>query len=79
MAESAEVIETRLFEARNAYHSLMTGTFPVATTMAGGDSLTYWTPRDSAGLKAYISELEAELAKARGGRHRRGPIQAVFY
>lgn len=74
MAESAQITElrTRIAEARTAYHKLVLGDQTVEVQF-GSNRLTRWTPAKVSELRAYISQLEGELAALLGGIPR-GPI-----
>jgi hypothetical protein len=60
MATTLSVAQ-RLAEARAAYHALMTGTAAVDIWDATGERVTY-NEATAAGLRGYISQLEAEAA-----------------
>lgn len=64
----------RLQEARDALHALLTGQAVVKVTDQSGESMTYSTANVSR-LRAYIKELEAELA---GTFAPTGPIRPMF-
>lgn len=64
----------RLQEARDALHALLTGQAVVKVTDQSGESMTYSTANVSR-LRAYIKELEAELA---GTFVPTGPIRPMF-
>lgn len=57
----------RLSEARAAYHELMTGQSAVEVRDATGESVRF-ARAEASRLKAYIAELEAEVAGQSGVR-----------
>ncbi|TGT90930.1 hypothetical protein EN804_06235 [Mesorhizobium sp. M8A.F.Ca.ET.161.01.1.1] len=61
MATTADL----LAEAKTAYHRLQTGTSAVEVRDANGESVRY-TPANASRLKAYIRELEQEVAGCTG-------------
>lgn len=67
-----------LAEAKAAYHDLMTGGQPVQVRDSDGSSIQY-TRADASRLRAYIKELEAEIAAEASGRPTvRRPMRLVF-
>jgi len=64
--------QTRLAQAKEALHSLLTGESVVSVTSAGGRSVTY-TPAKIHQLRRYIQELEVEVGNSSSGY--RGPIR----
>lgn len=77
MAESAQITELRakIAEAKAALHALILGNKPTEVTF-GVNRGTKWSATKPADLRAYIAELEAELAGLLGtlASGRRGPI-----
>ncbi len=57
MATTADLLR----EAKAAYHRLMVGALAVEVRDANGESIRY-TNANASRLRAYIAELEAELA-----------------
>ena len=76
MTETLLELETRLVQAREARHRLLTGTQEVSVSLHGYGSTTYSTNNIEA-LEQYINELKTEIAK-RNGNPRRGIIRAKF-
>jgi hypothetical protein len=70
MATTADL----LTEARDAYHRLQTGTAAVQVRDSDGSFISY-TPANLSRLKAYIRELEIELA---GCRSVQRPLRPVW-
>lgn len=66
-------LQTRLQEAENAYHDLMTGKKAVSVSWSDGQSIEY-RKSDSAQLEQYIQFLKRQIAELNGGKRRR-PIQ----
>ena len=72
MAVDKEILKTRLAEAEDAYHQLLTGTKEVAVNVGNFGSVTYNQTSRTA-LEAYISSLKSQIAAAEGttvGRRR---------
>ena len=76
MTESLLELETRLVQAKEARHRLLTGTQEVTVSLHGYGSTTY-TAGSVEALEKYIHELQTEIAK-RGGKARRGIIRTSF-
>lgn len=76
MTESLLELETRLVQAKEARHRLLTGTQEVSVSLHGYGSTTY-TSSNIEALEKYIHELQTEIAK-RGGTARRGIIRTSF-
>lgn len=76
MTDTLLDLETRLTQAREARHRLLTGTQEVSVSLQGYGSATY-TAADVEALERYIHELEHRIARARG-RARRGIIRTSF-
>ena len=71
-------INTRLTEARQAYHDIMIGGAISRFVDQNGEQIQY-TRANSALLSAYIIKLEAELAGCTGAAPAyRGPIRFTF-
>jgi hypothetical protein len=67
-----------LAEAELALHKLLTGQAEVTVTFGSGKSVTY-TAASIAQLKAYIADLENQVAECDGTTPcKRGPIRFVF-
>lgn len=64
----------RLAEAKEALHAILTGQAVVRVQDQSGESITY-SPANVNRLRAYIRELEAELA---GTVVPTGPIRPMF-
>jgi hypothetical protein len=76
VAESAQITElrTKIAEAKAALHDLILGNKPSEVNF-GVNRGTKWAATKPADLRAYIAELEAELATLVGTTARgRGPI-----
>ena len=65
MALDKETIKTRLAEAEEAYHQLMIGAREVSVNVGNFGSVTY-SQTNRAALEAYIADLKAKLAEAKG-------------
>ncbi|AGH98952.1 gpW family head-tail joining protein [Micavibrio aeruginosavorus] len=76
MTETLLELETRLVQAKEARHRLLTGTQEVTVSLHGYGSTTY-TAANVDGLEKYIHELKTEIAK-RTGTARRGIIRTSF-
>jgi hypothetical protein len=72
MAETAASLQTKIAEAKEALHKLMLGDKETQVNF-GTNRLTQWNQVKIPELKAYIAELESELARVLG-ETRRGPI-----
>lgn len=74
MAESAEIraLRAKIAEAKDALHKLVMGDKEVQVGF-GTQRFTQWSPAKVPELRAYISDLEGQLAVLLGQR-RRGPI-----
>lgn len=66
--------QERLTEAKAALHALLTGTSVVEVRDADGSAVTY-SRASAAGLRAYIQDLQAEVA---GMSRVRGPLKVSF-
>jgi len=75
MADLA-TLQTRLAEAEEAYHQLMTGAKEVTVSIGGYGSTTY-TQVNIEKLDQYIQKLTAQIARL-GGKPRRGVILTEF-
>ena len=60
-----ETLQTRLAEAEEAYHQLMIGAKEVSVNVGNFGSVTYNQTSRTA-LEAYIADLKAQLAEAKG-------------
>lgn len=60
-----ETLRTRLAEAEEAYHRLMIGAREVSVNVGNFGSVTYNQTSRTA-LEAYIADLKAKLAEAKG-------------
>lgn len=69
-------LETRLVQAKEARHRLLTGTQEVSVSLHGYGSTTYTTSSIEA-LEKYIHELQMEISR-RSGTSRRGIIRTSF-
>lgn len=76
MADLA-TLQTRLAEAEDALHKLMTGGKTVAIRSSNGSMVTYGEA-DAAALRGYIADLRGQIGSAQGGTGRRKPIYATF-
>ena len=76
MTETVSNLETRLVQAKEARHRLLTGTQEVSVSLHGYGATSYSQGNIDA-LERYIHELEGEIAK-RGGKSRRGIIRTRF-
>lgn len=63
MAESTATLQTRLTEAREALHRLMTGAGVVAIGNASGRRVQY-SETQASELRRYIADLEAAIDSA---------------
>ncbi len=70
MNDSILELETRLVQAKEARHRLLTGTQEVSVSLHGYGSTTY-TAGNVEALEKYIYDLQMEIAK-RSGTARRG-------
>jgi hypothetical protein len=79
VAESAEItdLRTKLAEAKASLHKLVLGDKEEQVEF-GSNRRTQWSPAKIPELRAYISQLEAELSAALGHAHR-GPIYPVGF
>lgn len=69
-------LETRLAQAKEARHRLLTGTQEVSVRIDGYGSTTY-TQANVEALERYIHDLKQEIAR-QGGTARRGIIRTSF-
>ena len=76
MNDSILELETRLVQAKEARHRLLTGTQEVSVSLHGYGSTTY-TAGNVEALEKYIHDLQTEIAK-RSGTARRGIIRTSF-
>jgi hypothetical protein len=76
MTETLLELETRLVQAKEARHRLLTGTLEVTVSLHGYGSTTY-TSANLDALERYIHELQTEISK-RNGSTRRGIIRTSF-
>jgi hypothetical protein len=76
MNDSILELETRLVQAKEARHRLLTGTQEVSVSLHGYGSTTY-TAGNVEALEKYIHDLQVEIAK-RSGTARRGIIRTSF-
>ena len=76
MNDSILELETRLVQAKEARHRLLTGTQEVSVSLHGYGSTTY-TAGNVEALEKYIHDLQMEIAK-RSGTARRGIIRTSF-
>lgn len=76
MNDSILELETRLVQAKEARHRLLTGTQEVSVSLHGYGSTTY-TAGNVEALEKYIHDLQMEIAK-RNGTARRGIIRTSF-
>jgi hypothetical protein len=78
MAIDKEILKTRLAEAEDAYHQLLTGTKEVSVNVGNFGSVTYNQTSRTA-LEAYILSLKSQIAAAEGtGVGRRRIIRVSF-
>ena len=76
MADDLVELETRLVQAKEARHRLLTGTQEVSVSLQGYGSTTY-TASNVEALERYITQLELQISRAKGGT-RRGIIRTSF-
>jgi hypothetical protein len=76
MTETLLELETRLVQAKEARHRLLTGSQEVSVSLQGYGSTTY-TAANVEALERYINELELQISRAKGGA-RRGIIRTSF-
>lgn len=69
-------LQEQLDSAKIAYHSLMTGKAVRVAVDQNGERVEY-TSANAERLRAYINELEAQIA-AGGGTRRRRPLRVWF-
>ncbi len=78
MAVDKEILKTRLAEAEDAYHQLLTGTKEVSVNVGNFGSVTYNQTSRTA-LEAYILSLKSQIAAAEGtGVGKRRIIKVSF-
>lgn len=70
-------IQQNLDEARNAYHSLQTGTMARVVVDLDGSRVEFTAAKKS-DLYAYIQQLEAQVAPASVVRPTNGPVGFLF-
>jgi hypothetical protein len=76
MTETLLELESRLIQAKEARHRLLTGTQEVSVNMHGYGATTY-SEANVERLENYINEMELEVARQKGGK-RRGIIRTRF-
>lgn len=76
MADDLLELETRLVQAKEARHRLLTGTQEVSVSLQGYGITTY-TASNVEAARRYINELELQISRAKGGT-RRGIIRTSF-
>ena len=76
MTETLLELETRLVQAKEARHRLLTGTQEVTVSLSDYGSTTYNAGNINA-LEKYILELKQEIAR-KNGDTRRGIIKSRF-
>jgi hypothetical protein len=76
MTETLLELESRLIQAKEARHRLLTGTQEVSVNMHGYGATTY-SEANVERLENYINEMELEVARQTGGK-RRGIIRTRF-
>jgi len=76
MTETLLELESRLIQAKEARHRLLTGTQEVSVNMHGFGATTY-SEANIERLENYINEMELEVARQKGGK-RRGIIRTRF-
>ena len=76
MADSLQVLEARLSQAKKVRHKILTGAQEVSVNLQGYGSTTY-TAANVEALERYINELELQISRAKGGT-RRGIIRTSF-
>jgi hypothetical protein len=69
MTETLLELETRLVQAKEARHRLLTGSQEVSVSLQGYGSTTY-TAANVEALERYINELELQISRAKGGARR---------
>lgn len=69
-------LQTKLTQAQEARHRLLTGTLEVSVSLHGYGSTTY-TQSNITGLENYIQDLKRDIAKLNGSP-RRGIIRTRF-
>lgn len=70
------ILQSRLTEAEDAYHLLMTGAKEVSVNIGGYGAVTYQSS-DAAKLEKYIAHLKFDIQRKQGGV-RRKPIYVEF-
>jgi hypothetical protein len=76
MTDTLLELESRLVQAKEARHRLLTGTQEVSVNMHGFGATTYSEANIKA-LENYINEMELEVARKKGDK-RRGIIRTRF-
>ncbi len=76
MTETLLELESRLVQAKEARHRLLTGTQEVSVNMHGFGATTY-SEANIERLENYINEMELEVARLKGNS-RRGIIRTRF-
>ena len=76
MTDTLLELQSRLVQAKEARHRLLTGSQEVTVSLHGYGSTTYSAANGEA-LERYIHELEQEIAK-KSGSSRRGIIRTRF-
>lgn len=69
MPETLLELESRLVQAKEARHRLLTGTQEVSVNMHGYGATTY-SEANIERLEKYIHEMELEIARKKGGKRR---------
>ncbi len=77
MAISSQVIQDRLDEARESYHSLQTGTMARVTVDMDGSRVEF-VAANASKLYAYIQSLEAQLPSVQAFAGNNGPATFTF-
>lgn len=79
MATASEIadLQTKIAEAKDALHKLLLGDKETQVNF-GTNRLTQWATAKPADLRAYIAQLESDLARLLG-KARRGPIYPVGF
>lgn len=77
MADTAEIaaLKVKIAEAKEALHKLLLGDKETQVGF-GTNRLTQWATAKPADLRAYIAQLESDLAGLQG-QSRRGPLYPV--
>ena len=73
---SLKILRSRLLQAEDALHRLMTGELEV-TVSVGGYGATTYAQTNIDKLNTYITKLKSEIA-SKQGRRSRGPLLVKF-